>query len=55
MAFETNSEEYPCDGTSFLGGSKLRYEKGMILVRGGLFEGVVLCLKLKSKSKGDFL
>ena len=54
MAFETNSEEYPYDGTSVLGGSKLRYENDMILVR-GLFEEVVLCLKLKSKSQGGFL
>lgn len=33
IAFETNSEEYPCEGMSFPGGSNLRYEKDMELIQ----------------------
>ena len=33
MAFEANSEEYPWEGISFLGGPKLRFENGMELVQ----------------------
>lgn len=32
MAFETNSEEYACEGMHSLGGSILKEEKGMVTV-----------------------
>lgn len=53
-AFETNPEEYPCEGISFPGGSKLRCEKGMKLVQRSLIKETVLCLRSISRAKIGF-